>query len=102
MNIFNTKEIPIMGSEIFNTLFENKDLKIEHIQSNNFHNGEWYNQAEIEWVFLVKGEAQIEFETHVQNLIAGDYLLIEAHQRHRVLSTSDDVHWIAFMLKTNS
>jgi len=102
MNIFNTKDTPTTGSERFNTLFENNNLKVEHIQSNKFKNGEWYDQENVEWVFLAKGEAQIEFETHIQTLIAGDYLLIEAHQVHRVLSSSDDAHWIALYLKTNS
>jgi cupin 2 domain-containing protein len=99
MNIFNTKKTPSVGSETFNTLFENKNIKIEHIQSKTFTNGEWYNQDKLEWVFLAKGEAKIEFKNHIQTLIAGDYLLIEAHQQHRVLFTSDDTHWIALHVK---
>ena len=95
MNIFNTKEIPKEGNELFNTLFENKNLKIEHIQSNNLRNGEWYEQDELEWVFLARGEAKIEFENYIKDLVAGDSLLIKAHQRHRVRSTSEDAHWIA-------
>ncbi len=100
MNIFNSKDTPSIGNETFSTLFESKNLKIEHIQSNTFHNGQWYEQAEIEWVFLAKGEAQIEFETHIKTLTTGDYLLIKAHQRHRVLSTSTDAHWIALHVKS--
>lgn len=99
MNIFNDEKTPAWGTETFSTLFENENITIEHIQSHQFKNGEWYNQENIEWVFLAKGEASIEFETHTQTLITGDYLLIKAHQRHRVISTSYDAHWIALHVK---
>jgi len=95
MNIFKNKQLPSLGSESFSTLFQNRDIKIEHIISNSFENGKWYDQKDTEWVILVKGEAVIEFKTHIDKLIAGDYLLIEAHKRHRVVSTSHDAHWIA-------
>ncbi|MEA3521520.1 MAG: hypothetical protein U9R50_00955 [Campylobacterota bacterium] len=95
MNIFNTKVKPSCATEVFETLFQNECIKIEHIQSNTFSEGEWYDQEVLEWVFLAKGEAQLEFEDEIKNLVAGDYLLIQAHQRHRVLSSSKDAHWIA-------
>ncbi len=95
MNIFENKELPTLGNEFFSTLFENKNVKVEHIISNSLKNGQWYEQKDTEWVMLLKGSAEIEFETHNVKLKKGDYLLIEPNQRHRVLSTSDNAHWIA-------
>jgi cupin 2 domain-containing protein len=95
MNIFENRELPSSGKESFFTLFENKNVKIEHIISNNLKDGKWYQQKDTEWVILIKGEAEIEFETDISKLKEGDYILIEANRRHRVVSTSDDAHWIA-------
>ena len=55
----------------------------------------WYDQAEAEWVALLQGEAQLEFEDGVVALKAGDALMIPTHQRHRVAATSLDAVWLA-------
>lgn len=47
--------------------------------------GEWYDQPEDEWVVLLSGRAglRIAGET-TKELGPGDWLLLPAHQRHRV------------------
>jgi len=56
----------------------------------------WYDQAEPEWVLLARGTATLEFEKeHFVHLGAGDYLLIAAHEKHRVQATSPDAVWLA-------
>lgn len=51
----------------------------------------WYDQAEHEFVFLVQGQAELEFgEGRIVTLRPGDWLEIEAHVRHRVRSTARD------------
>ena len=58
----------------------------------------WYDQARDEWVMLVQGKATIEFpeNEHIE-LIKGDYLMIPANVKHRVLKTSKkpDCIWLA-------
>jgi len=53
--------------------------------------GDWYDQAEDEWVMLVAGEAglRIEGEAAPRILGAGDWLHLPARCRHRVEWTSE-------------
>ena len=61
--------------------------------------GEWYDQADWEWVVLLKGAAglQIEGEAVVRALAPGDFVHIPAHKRHRVEWTAADepTVWLA-------
>ena len=61
--------------------------------------GEWYDQAEAEWVMLVAGEAGVLFEggPAPRNLTPGDWLTIGPHVRHRVECTAaeQDTIWLA-------
>jgi len=80
------------------TLLQGGSFRLEQIASygqasaKNF----WYDQADPEWVLLVRGTATLEFEKeNFVQLGAGDYLLILAHEKHRVESTSADAVWLA-------
>ena len=56
----------------------------------------WYDQENDEWVALLRGSAALVFEDgETLDLKAGDFLLIEAHRRHRVSMTSNDAVWLA-------
>ncbi len=60
--------------------------------------GYWYDQDEAEWVCLLKGSAGLKFEDEdqVRVLKPGDWVLIEAHRRHRVEWTDAGVTvWLA-------
>ncbi|WP_036484908.1 cupin domain-containing protein [Myxosarcina sp. GI1] len=77
--------------ELFQTLFNNKNILIERIVSTGQTTlpGEWYDQERDEWVILIQGEAKISFQNDLCfNLDRGDYLYIPAHQKHRVEYTS--------------
>jgi len=49
----------------------------------------WYDQAEQEWVLVLRGSARLQFEDEAKprDLCAGDSLLISPHRRHRVVAT---------------
>lgn len=90
MNIFNLPNF-LDHQEIFETILATPNLKIERIISTGqtTPQGTWYDQPQDEWVLLLQGEAQLSFEDgSIMNLQTGDYLLIKAHQKHRVESTS--------------
>ena len=59
----------------------------------------WYDQAESEWVLLLRGSATLHFEDEDQprDLCVGDALLIAPHRRHRVTATDPDpgTVWLA-------
>lgn len=92
MNLFKYI-LPLSGAEQTETLLENAAMRIERIVSNRAST-DWYDQAEDEWIVLLKGEAVLEFEESSVVLRAGDTLLLPAHRRHRVASTSGDALWL--------
>ena len=96
-NLFPTNNTP-QTTEQFNILLQTPHLRLEQIISYGTPSAEgfWYDQDETEWVLLAKGEAVLEFERDKKVLLkAGDYLLIAAHEKHRVESCSPDAVWLA-------
>ncbi len=58
---------------------------------------DWFDQAEAEWVCLLRGAARLEWEGGAQSrLDPGDCVLIPAHRRHRVAWTdpSEPTVWL--------
>ncbi len=97
-NLF--EEIPAdLPEELFTVLAENENVKIERIVSAGHASpsGFWYDQDQNEWVLLVSGFAVLTVGDERVELNTGDHLLIPAHQRHRVESTSttEKTIWIA-------
>jgi cupin 2 domain-containing protein len=90
-----------LPQELFTTIHKAKDLRIERIVSQGHASppGFWYDQAENEWVVVLKGGAIIQFENEPEpkELGPGSYLTIPAHARHRVVSTSrtEETIWLA-------
>lgn len=81
--------------EKFDTLFENGSVKVKRISSNEFKNGDWYYQESDEFVYLIDGEATLEFENNeFKELKKCDFILIQKRVRHRVYSTSSDAIWL--------
>jgi cupin 2 domain-containing protein len=58
----------------------------------------WYDQADNEWVAVLKGEARLAFENGEEvHLTAGSHITIPAHTRHKVVWTIPDTEtiWLA-------
>jgi cupin 2 domain-containing protein len=92
MNIFQLPSL-LPAEEIFETLVPGCDVSIERIISCGqiTPEGQWYDQERDEWVVLLQGKAEIDWEDgHNQKLDAGDWLLIPARAKHRVAYTSLD------------
>jgi cupin 2 domain-containing protein len=91
----------IFGEELFETILEKSGTRIERIISYGQSTpiGEWYDQEHDEWVLLISGSAEllIEGEAEPRRLGPGDYLLLPARCRHRVLCTDMEVKtvWLA-------
>jgi len=98
-NIF--AQIPAgLEQEVLETLVENKAMCIERIISKGHTSPPcgWYDQANNEWVIVLKGEAIISFADEADiRLVAGSYIDIAAHKKHRVSWTDPDVEtvWLA-------
>ena len=82
---------PAAGLETTDLLLEHSGLRLERIHSCQASSPEgfWYEQREHEWVLLLEGSAQLQFEDEptARQLCRGDSLWIEAGRRHRVVAT---------------
>jgi cupin 2 domain-containing protein len=77
--------------EHFDALFAGRQFRLERIVSTgqSTPQGQWYDQDEDEWVLLLSGEAELEFDANRRiRLLPGDQVLIPAHCQHRVAFTS--------------
>ncbi|MCV6637242.1 cupin domain-containing protein [Candidatus Albibeggiatoa sp. nov. NOAA] len=92
-----------LQEEQFIDLIKNEQVRIERIVSTGHTSPEgfWYDQAEHEFVIVLEGHAIVEFEDHEMELKRGDFLNIEAHQKHRVKYTDTDntTVWLAVFYK---
>ncbi|MBI5843589.1 MAG: cupin domain-containing protein [Deltaproteobacteria bacterium] len=99
-NIF--AEVPEnLPDEFVESLLLRAGFKLERIVSKGHASppGFWYDQDNDEWVMLVSGNAEILFEgeDEPRTMSSGDWVLIPAHRRHRVLWTDpeNDTVWLA-------
>ncbi|NJD25310.1 MAG: cupin domain-containing protein [Betaproteobacteria bacterium] len=87
-NLFAGLPRSTLENEHFLELLSRPGLRIERIVSTGQANppGYWYDQPDGEWVLLVQGEARLRFadEAGDRRLVAGDFVDIAAHRRHRV------------------
>ena len=79
--------------ELFEPIVSANNILIERIVSTGQTTppGEWYDQEQDEWVILLQGEAELSYaDGYRLKLTAGDYILIPAHEKHRVDYTSSN------------
>lgn len=77
------------GIELQETIFENGYIKIERIVSSG-ETTDFMKSPMDEHVFLISGNAKLEFKDREISMKAGDYILIEKNTLHRVSYTSSD------------
>lgn len=93
-NLFDPGEPPATG-ERFETLASLRNVHIERITSSEHPEPTLYVQEQDEWVVLLAGEAVLEVDGQLEELGAGDYLLLRAGVPHRVLRASHGALWLA-------
>ena len=69
--------------------------RVEHIVSSDTPDPGEQVQEWDEWVMVLRGAARLDLAGVEVALGAGDWLLVPAGARHRVLSTEAGTHWIA-------
>ncbi len=96
------------AEELVTILAENRHIRIERIVSQGHSSPEnfWYDQAESEWVILLKGEARLLFEgdAKASPLKPGDHILIPAFRKHRVEWTppEEPTIWLAVFFQADN
>ena len=87
MNIYDLPSLPL-PDELVTILTQRDNVRIERIVSTG-QVSDWYDQDETEFVVLIEGNAEIEFENNRRvSLAKGDTLLIQPHEIHKVTYTS--------------
>lgn len=92
------EEIP---EELFEVLARGRHVQIERIVSRGHGSapGFWYDQDTAEYILLLKGRAGLRFdgEKDIRVMKPGDWLIIEAHRKHRVEWTDprQETIWLA-------
>jgi cupin 2 domain-containing protein len=88
-----------LPQERVDAILARSNVRIERIISHGQASpvGFWYDQAEHEFVVLLRGAARIRFDDETVELHAGSCLDIPAHRRHRVEWTTPDepTIWLA-------
>lgn len=91
-------------NEIFQTILENENVKIERIISygQTTPKEDWYDQNEDEFVLILEGEAKIKYDDDsLYHLTKWDSLYIKANQKHQVIYTSNPTVWLAIFITKN-
>ena len=103
-NLF--QDIPVdLPAELIETIAQTESLRIERIISRGHKSDPdaWYDQDTHEFVLLLQGRARLQFaeDNTCASLRPGDYLVIPAHQQHRVDWTSPehDTVWLTVHYK---
>jgi cupin 2 domain-containing protein len=99
-NIFDIKNIQSKDQEVFESLLNTSDIRVDRIITLKPYDksGKWYDQETNEWVLLMQGEAELEFEDDEKiALKSGDYIFIPAHKKHRINYSSSEPKciWLA-------
>lgn len=94
---------PAAPAEIFETLLQRRDVKLERIVSRGqtTPEGEWHDQEEDEWILLLAGAARLTIDGEGDHDLApGDALLLAARHRHRIAWTDPmrPTIWLALHL----
>lgn len=97
MNIFESLNFS-KDFEITDTILKNEKIKIERILSSGQRTAV-YDQKEDEWVLVLEGESVLETEGKEISLKKGDHYYIKAHEKHRVLYTSENCLWLCIFVK---
>jgi cupin 2 domain-containing protein len=99
-NLF--RNIPAaLPDELVETLEQGSCTRIERIVSRGHRSPAdfWYDQDRSEFVLLLSGFAVLEFERQPEpvEMNPGDWVVVPAHARHRVLQTAENVDtvWLA-------
>ena len=80
------------AEEYVEVLKSDSSTRIERIVSTGQASppGFWYDQDEWEYVVVLQGSAELETESDHITMNAGDWVIIPAHERHRVKYTSSE------------
>lgn len=90
-------DAPDTGERI-DPLVDTDGAIIEHILSGQLTHPVEYVQDRDEWVLVLEGSAMLDIEGEPTTVSAGEWLLLPATTRHRLLRTDPGTRWLAVHL----
>ena len=103
-NLFRRLHSPPAESESSESIVDSSRVRIARIESNAFSSpdGFWYDQPDDEWVAVIAGDAAVAFDDGTMHpMQPGDWIIIPAHRRHRIVRTDEKTIWLAVHISTN-
>jgi mannose-6-phosphate isomerase-like protein (cupin superfamily) len=91
---------PVDGERL-DVLHRGGGTVIEHIVSSAMVDPVTYDQDHDEWVAVLEGSATLDVEGEPVVLTAGDWIVLPAHRRHRVVATAAGTRWLAVHLPSD-
>jgi len=81
-----------LPKELVQILIRAADVRIERIVSHGHASPTdfWYDQAQHEWVIVLKGTARLQIEDRTVEMKPGDFINIPAFMKHRIDWTTPD------------
>ena len=104
-NIFRDREIKLKEEFVEILISEGNIVRLERVISPELDiPSKIYDQDEEEFVMIVDGYAELEFEDekgewNKVEMKGGDYTYIPAHLKHRVVKTKQGTVWLALFYK---
>lgn len=104
-NIYDFTKVPAKSDEeLFESIFDSRNVLIERIVSTGqvTPDGIWLEEDYDEWVILLQGNSKIKFdEGKTIEMEKGDYIVIPANTKHKVIHTSEIPYciWLAIHIK---
>lgn len=82
-------------SECLNILFDNENIRVEHVFMPNKSSPHefWYDVPEDEWGVIISGCVKFEYQNDEQRMVSyeeGQCFYLPRHTRHRIVETSSD------------
>jgi cupin 2 domain-containing protein len=96
-NLF-ADSIPPSTGERLEVLLSRRNLVIERIVSSARIAPMHYEQAQDEWVLLLRGEAELDVAGQAVVLAAGDHVFLPSGTAHTLKSASEGALWLAVHL----
>jgi cupin 2 domain-containing protein len=79
-------------------LYDGGGAVIEQILSSDHLDEVGFDQDHDEWVLVLDGAATLHVDGETVDLASGDWLVIRAHQPHRIVAVTQGTSWLAVHL----
>jgi cupin 2 domain-containing protein len=86
--------------ELTGILYDGGGAVVEQILSSDRLEETGFDQDHDEWVLVLDGAATLDVDGEIVDLAPGDWLVIRARQRHRIVAVTQGTSWLAVHLPT--